>query len=194
VRDQKQRLREEVLLKRKALSPAELAGWHRAIEARVLALPAYNRSRSVALYSPIGNEVETEDICDHALKLGKAVFYPKTSGETTGWVQVDSRRRLQTHNGGIPEPAAGPLLEEGDYEGLVVFVPGLAFDSAGHRLGRGRGWYDRALALLGTGPERVALAFEFQIVESLPVEDWDQGVHQIVTEKRIIRCFHAVPR
>jgi len=193
VRDQKQSLREKVLLRRKTLAPAELAGWHRAIEARVLSLPAYNRSRSVALYSPIGNEVETAGICDHALNSGKAVFYPSSGGGATGWVRVDSRRRLLAQNGGIPEPAGGAPLVEGDFEGLVVFLPGVAFDSAGHRLGRGRGWYDRALAGLGSGPERVALAFEFQIVESLPVEDWDQGVHQIITEKRIIRCFGAAP-
>jgi 5-formyltetrahydrofolate cyclo-ligase len=75
-----------------------------------------------------------------------------------------------------------------EHEGLVVFVPGLAFDLQGHRLGRGRGWYDRVLSLLGGGSKVVALAYEFQIIKELPAERWDQRVRHIISEKRIIDC------
>ena len=70
----------------------------------------------------------------------------------------------------------------------MLFVPGLAFDLEGNRLGRGGGWYDRVLAGLGKAVKRVGLAYEFQIMERLPVEAWDQKVHQIVTEKRVVDC------
>ena len=71
---------------------------------------------------------------------------------------------------------------------LIVFVPGVAFDPLGNRLGRGRGYYDRILSGLPVSARFVALAYEFQIVPLLPVEAWDRQVHYIVTERRVIDC------
>jgi 5-formyltetrahydrofolate cyclo-ligase len=79
-------------------------------------------------------------------------------------------------------------LAKNDEEGLIVFVPGLAFDLHGNRLGRGKGWYDRALASLGGQARFIALAFEFQIVDEVPTDSWDRKVHHIITERRIIDC------
>ena len=181
------------MLRRRTFPADTMNRWNRAIQARVLSLPAYRAAKSVALYSPIGNEVETADICRHALEIGKIVYFPRASGESMGMVRVGSRGDLRRQRNGILEPVGDELLTAPNPSGLVLFIPGLAFDLAGNRLGRGRGWYDRALSSLGTAPVRIALAFEFQILESLPVEDWDQKVHQIVTEKRIICCSKPVP-
>jgi 5-formyltetrahydrofolate cyclo-ligase len=79
-------------------------------------------------------------------------------------------------------------LSEADRSGLLVFVPGVAFDAAGNRLGRGKGWYDRMLEWLDDKAGLVALAYECQVVEEVPTEAWDRKVHYIVTEKRIIEC------
>jgi 5-formyltetrahydrofolate cyclo-ligase len=70
---------------------------------------------------------------------------------------------------------------------MVVFVPGVAFDVRGNRLGRGKGWYDRLLEKSGRATF-VALAYDFQIVDAVPSEDWDQRVHYLITERRIIDC------
>ncbi|MFB3108158.1 MAG: 5-formyltetrahydrofolate cyclo-ligase, partial [Candidatus Binatia bacterium] len=77
--DTKQSLRVRARLRREAFSSSELLHGNRAIAGRVLCLPVYLCSKSVALYSPIGNEVDTRQICDHALGQGKRVFYPKLS-------------------------------------------------------------------------------------------------------------------
>ena len=82
------------------------------------------------------------------------------------------------------------LLAETDRAGLVVFVPGVAFDPRGNRLGRGKGWYDRLLERLGDAMF-VALAYEFQIIEEVPTESWDQKVHYVVTENRVIDCAES---
>ncbi len=76
-------------------------------------------------------------------------------------------------------------LEIGDVD--LVLVPGLAFDPNGNRLGRGKGYYDRLLSQSSSRTALVALAFEEQILERLPVEPHDVKMDYIVTENRVIR-------
>jgi 5-formyltetrahydrofolate cyclo-ligase len=68
---------------------------------------------------------------------------------------------------------------------VVFLVPGVAFDARGVRLGRGVGWYDRALGRYPRGI-RIGLAYEFQVVPSLPEAPWDVRMHAIVTEAGLI--------
>jgi 5-formyltetrahydrofolate cyclo-ligase len=67
-----------------------------------------------------------------------------------------------------------------------IMVPGLAFTRDGARLGRGGGYYDRLLAYSGCRARRIGLAYDFQVVEALPVEPHDQRVHEILTESGLI--------
>ena len=106
-------------------------------------------------------------------------------------VRVESDQELRPGRYGILEPAGTESMTREDQERLVIFIPGVAFDLRGNRLGRGKGWYDRALALLGEGPTFVALAFEFQLMERLPADRWDRKMHHIITERRIIACGDA---
>ncbi len=90
---------------------------------------------------------------------------------------------------GIPEPKK-TLREQPDrtatlQEIELVLVPGLAFDAKGNRLGRGAGYYDRFLAKLPKSVKTVALAFECQLFESIPVEPHDRKVDYIITEERV---------
>lgn len=165
------------------------------IQERVLRFSPYLFSSSVALYGPIGREVATEQIRDDALKSHKKLFYPKLGdGENLALIRVESAGELKPGRYGILEPIGEKAMAKEDQERLVVFVPGLAFDSQGNRLGRGKGWYDRVLKLLGDGPTFVALAYELQIVEQVPAKEWDRKVHHIITERRIIDCGDAPSR
>lgn len=193
MRDKKQILRVRVLRRREGLSVSDLLTWNHHIKDKVLLLSAYLESKSVKLYSPIGNEVSTEGICDHALRCGKKVFYPRLEkGGEMRSVRVTSRKDLVPGRHGILEPVGNEFMTEQDQEALVVFIPGLAFDLQGNRLGRGDGCYDRFLKRLGERSTCVALAYDFQIMEALPVEKWDEKVHQIITEKRIIDCRNVM--
>ena len=69
---------------------------------------------------------------------------------------------------------------------------GFLFDIGGHRLGRGGGAYDRMLTALKRQATFVGLAFELQILERLPTDEWDQQIHYLITEKRIIDCGTSV--
>ena len=189
MREQKQRLRAQCLLERESLSTVEFSQRSRRIQQKVLEFPPYLAAMTVVLYSPIRNEVATEAIRDHALGLNKKLFYPKMgANKRLGLVQVNAADELQPGAFGILEPTGDMVLADADMVRLVVFVPGLAFDLQGNRLGRGWGWYDRVLSLLPERTPLVGLAYEFQIVERLPAERWDQRVSYIITDKRIIEC------
>ncbi len=69
----------------------------------------------------------------------------------------------------------------------LVIVPGLAFDTAGNRLGRGGGYYDRFLRRLRRSATTVGLAFDAQIVDAVPADDRDFGMDIIVTDRRVCR-------
>lgn len=189
MKEKKHRLRGRALLRRESLSGSELCLWNHLIQEKVLHFTPYIASRSVALYSPVGNEVATEGIRDHALRVRKKLFYPKLgSGRSLDLIQIESAGELRTGHYGILEPVGDKIMAERCGEGLVVFVPGLAFDLQGNRLGRGKGWYDQMLELIGEKARFVALAYECQVVEGLPAERWDQKVHHIITERRVIDC------
>lgn len=185
----KNELRTATLMQRRALSITEVRRQSRLIQQRALGFPPYLASSLIALYSPVDNEVFTEEIRQHALKQGKAVFYPKFGiDDRIDLVRLGSDRKFEAGRFGIPEPTGEEAVVGQDRDGLIIFVPGVAFDLRGNRLGRGGGWYDRILEQLGDGARIVALAYEVQILESVPAESWDQKVHYIITERRVIGC------
>ncbi len=195
--EEKHSLRARLLRQRESLSVSEVNAWSRQIQERVLRFLPYVLCRSVVLYSPVGNEVNTETIRDHALTTGKKLFYPRLKpgkSGTLGFAQVESTKEFERGRYGILEPAGTKGFTKQDEEASVVLVPGLAFDPNGNRLGRGGGWYDRALSSLGDGPKIVALAYEIQIVPQLRVHRWDRKVDDIITEKRIIHCGEPLRR
>lgn len=186
-------LRKAALARRNALSPITCHSWSRSIQDRAIALPAYKTARCVAVYCTIGNEVETRDIRRHAWQEGKRVFCPKSS--RTGAVifaELVSDSNLIVGEWGVAEPRDGALLIPDVQANLIVFVPGLLFDGRGNRVGRGGGWYDRALQGLGHRGTFVGLAYECQMIERIPEQVWDQKVHYVITEKRVIACAAAL--
>lgn len=187
-RNMKRALRGAVLAKREALSPVLARAWGQGIQRRALALPAYLAARAVALYSPLGNEVETSEIFQAALKARKRLYYPKVTGDVAGAYRVRAWADLVPGRYGILEPEGDERLPGSGGDALAVFVPGVAFDIHGNRIGRGGGWYDRWLEGLDVCVPRIALAYEFQLLEEVPVERGDLPVHTIVTESRIIAC------
>jgi len=187
--DTKEIIRARAHRLRASLSAPDIAAKSRLIQQRVLSFSPYLQSRAIALYSPTGNEVATEDIREDALKAGKKLFYPKLrTGAKLHWAQLEASEKMEIGRYGILEPPGAEALAIGDQAGLVVFVPGLAFDSSGNRLGRGEGWYDQALAALEARVRFIALAYEFQIVDEIPTDVWDRKVHYIITERRVIDC------
>ena len=181
-------LRQAALERRNLLSKGEVSLWSQQIQARALTLDCYRAADAIALYSPIQNEVDTGRLLDHALASGKRVYLPRWLGQDYGFGQVASRSDLVAGRLSILEPIGAPGWVGADSQNSLVFVPGVVFDTRGNRLGRGAGYYDRLLAQF-CGSARIAgLAYEFQIVEAVPAQEWDINMHFIVTEERTIDC------
>jgi 5-formyltetrahydrofolate cyclo-ligase len=179
--ESKPSLRRRLLSARKSVPSVQRRLWSGLIQDSAVRFAPYLAATEVALYSPIDTEVDT-----------KAVFFPKIGPDNSGWFfQVDAETDLSPGRFGIDEPAAGlplPVRDQERAEDTIIFVPGLAFDIGGHRLGRGGGAYDRMLTALKRQATFVGLAFELQILERLPTDEWDQRIHYVITEKRIIDC------
>lgn len=189
MREKKRSLRAAALAQRSLLSRSESIARSRLIEARALQFPPYLASRSVALYNPIQNEVETEAIRDQALATGKSVFFPRLGPQDSlELIKIGSASEFRQGRFGILEPTGERRLAGRDREELVVFVPGVAFDLRGNRLGRGKGWYDRLIKNDLGEATVVALAYDFQVVDAVPAEEWDQRVHYLITERSVVDC------
>ncbi len=187
--ESKNLLRRRMVSRRQSLAPAWCLSWSQVIQLAALKSPQYLAARKVALYSPIENEVDTNAILTDALENDKKVFYPRTNNGNLPWFfQISSPTELRAGRSKIPEPPGVNALSLEDLQNLIVFVPGVAFDLRGHRLGRGNGWYDRILPVFKDQGVFVGLAYEFQVVDQLATETWDQQVHYIITEERIIDC------
>lgn len=173
----KQKLRRQLLLARSRLAAADVARRSAAIAAQVLALPAFQAAVHVVLYAAIATEVDPAGIAAAATGMGKHVYYPLPSRGRFEFSSLD--------NGCVPTGRDTETLLPPDACDVCFLVPGLGFDERGVRLGRGSGWYDRALARLPTAV-RVGLAYDFQLVPSLPEATWDVRMSAVVTEVRVL--------
>jgi len=177
-------IRQSVLNRRRSLSGELGLRYSLQVQARLLERPEFVAADCVALYSPVANEVFTEAVCDTALQLGKRVVYPRVTGDNMAFFAIDQRRELARGSFGVLEPPVGrtAALDEID----LAVIPGVAFDLRGHRLGYGKGFYDRAFAATTQRPLLVGFAFELQVVERLPSEGHDVQLDLLVTEARVV--------
>ena len=178
-------LRTAAQRRRAAANPDACRIWSQIIQAKVLQHPAYLSAKCLAVYRAIGNEVDTAAIIDHSLHNEKRVLVPGPVGPH-GFVQFSQEVCSPERGGSLHWVSASDLRAEAS--GLLVIVPGVLFDPYGHRLGRGGGWYDRVLHALSGEGVYFGLAYEFQIISRIPVESWDQSVHFVVTQERVIDC------
>ncbi|WP_019913220.1 5-formyltetrahydrofolate cyclo-ligase [Paenibacillus sp. HW567] len=155
---------------------------------------------SLLAYVPFRSELDCRPLVTEAWAQGREVRLPRVNAAagTMSFHAVRSWEELEPGAYGILEPsAAGGGLPETDDPRLpdVVFVPGLAFDIKGGRLGYGRGYYDRLRAsweqrtpLSGKSPVWIGLAFGEQLVSEVPMDDHDAYMDMLITEDGIFHC------
>ncbi|MFO0608568.1 MAG: 5-formyltetrahydrofolate cyclo-ligase [Polyangiales bacterium] len=162
-----------------------------AICRAVMALDAWGAARVVALFSSLDDEVDLRPLVDDARARGVTVCLPcvtDADGPLTfrvAWSPAGDQP-LVAGVWGIEEPSAdAPVVALEAIEFAVV--PCLAVDPAGHRLGYGRGYYDRSLARM-TRAVTVAVAFDFQLIAETPSEAHDVPVAWVVTDRTTLRA------
>jgi len=156
-----------------------------SISHRIRALPCFADARTVLGYRPVGAEADPGSpfFSTANERLGMLVPLGSAATDEPRWHAVAGVDRSGVP--GDPPRAARELAYP-----VVVIVPGVGFDRTGMRLGRGTGFYDRALAeLREAGPvHAIGLAFECQIAACLPSDSWDQRVDLVASEARV---WHA---
>lgn len=187
----KTRLRALVRGRLAGVGASDRAAKSEALAARLDSLAEVSRTAVLLIHRALPSEAATEPLLAAALARGQRVLAPRVNGQELHFVHVDFETRWRRSRLGVLEPESGdPLRPDELGAGGTVIVPGLAFDEAGGRLGRGGGHYDRFLReARRTGPiTAIAVAFELQLISVVPLEEHDERVDQIVTESRVIRC------
>ena len=144
----------------------------------------------IHLFRSFGEEVDTSDLLENIRKMGFRLAVPVICEENSQGGLVLSMIGEETlwKPGPFQIPQPQPVIRvEPDLISLF-FLPGVAFDRLGNRLGYGKGYYDRLLSGLDPGVPRIALAFSLQVLESVPSSEWDIPVTMILTEEETIDC------
>jgi len=184
-------IRQEILNLRKVLTAEEVASKSESIFNRLASSAMFVKSKNVMVYMDFKNEVSTNLIINYLLKSDKGVIIPITISGTRNMILsqlLDPNKELERNSYGILEPKPQYIRKANPELLDLVIVPGVAFDISGYRIGYGGGYYDTFFNKLAKPIISIALAFDLQIVESVPVEDHDRPVNYIFTESRIIDC------
>lgn len=184
----KSAVRQRILKARNALPEEERRRRSRVIHDRLKTLPPFQEVTAALFYASFRNEVETEELIKAWLASRKVALLPVVISAEKALLLSRILSLDELHPGfrGIPEPREEHLRPVNIKEVELAVVPGVAFDLQGHRLGYGGGYYDRLFSLLPHSAWKIGLAFELQILPTLPASTHDIDVDAIVTEERII--------
>lgn len=178
----KAEIRKRILQARANLTIDEREEKNQIIQTKVMDLPLFKQADTVFLYMDCRAEVETSLLLSNCFLEGKQVGIPKILGDDMLFYEMRHLEDVERGYYNILEPVSGKRLEP---EHALVIVPGVAFDENRVRMGYGRGFYDRYLKA-HSNYRTVAIAYDCQIVQSLPAEGHDICPNMILTETRQI--------
>ena len=173
----KKALRRAIREQKRAMTEAEIVSRSEKLGELFLNTEVYRTAKTLYGYLPYNQEVRTVPMLQQALRDGKKVAVPKIYGDTMKFLYLDDLSRVEKNEMGIPEPVDDTPVA--DDPTALVLMPGVAFTRKGDRMGYGGGFYDRFLAEEPNHPT-LALCYEFQIVESLPTEEFDIPVDTVL--------------
>ena len=161
----------------------------RIIQECMLQLPDFQNASTILTYIGVKSEVGTGVIVQETLEEGKSMAIPYVTDDGLRAAFILSPLELEPSRFGlldpVPEVRSNPARDCPIDSVELFVVPGVAFDPQGGRLGHGKAYYDRMLARAGLGARFLALAFECQIFESVPMTATDIPMHAVITEKQI---------
>ena len=176
----KKTIRREIGEKKRALTAREIEARSAVLAEKLYATEQYRRANALYVYLSFNQEVRTRPIIERAWADGKRVAVPKVIGTDMVFIWIDSFDALAPQGAyQIPEPIQnGPVADDPT---ALVLMPGLAFDTAGNRVGYGGGFYDRYLAA-HPGHATVALCYDFQLFDHLEAEPHDFRAELVICD------------
>lgn len=182
--ESKKDIRNRILAERKRLSKEEWERKSQLIQQKVRSHPLYKEAKELYCYMDVRGEVGTGQLIQKALEDGKKVAIPKVEGEEMEFYYIHSLSDVRKGAYGILEPDTKEMVSK---EPALLLMPGAVFDPSGGRIGYGGGYYDR-YCRKHPKHKKMALAFDFQVVEKLPLEEFDIKAQWVLTERKI---YHA---
>lgn len=173
----KQTLRKVMKEKRRNMSYESWLTDSHIIHQKVLTHPIYQKSKRIGIYVHLPFEVETQSLIEMMLKDHK-VCVPKVEGNDMNFYQIQSLNDLKEGHFHVLEPKSSQLILPQDID--LMIIPMLAFDQTNHRLGYGKGYYDRYLSN-GFQGYKLGLAFAWQQVDDINHDEYDQSLDEIIT-------------
>lgn len=181
-------IRKQFLEKRETLAFSERMKKDERIRQRFLTLKEFQTARKVFFYASYRAEVDTFGLISSALNDTKRVALPKVFPEAREirffWIKdIDE---VSPGYWGIPEP----MTDEEAFadEAELIVVPAIAYDRRGYRIGYGGGYYDRFLKKTPGHITTVGLAYDEQLIERIPTDEWDVPVKIVITDERTLYC------
>ena len=155
---------------------------------KLMGLNAYKASKDILAYYPFRSEIDTTIIIRNALEQKKKIILPRVNGKKLDLYYIkDLKNDLAPGSFDIMEPIPSKCTIA-SYKNIdIILVPGVGFDRNFNRLGYGGGFYDKLLEELPVKIPRIALAFNLQLIENIPIMAHDLKVDIIITEKEILR-------
>lgn len=178
----KNELRKNIMALRNSMNMEEKASQDSRIFKNVVSSKYYNEATILMVYVSFGLEVDTKCIIEHALENNKIVCVPKIINKREGMkaIRIESLDELIKNKFGILEPVN--FQKEVCAKDIDLFlVPGLAFDNLGGRIGYGAGYYDRFLKEAKDKSFKIGLAYNFQVIEKVPMMENDVYLDAIIT-------------
>ena len=183
----KAELRKKMIFIRDSLSIEERKTKSHAIKSHLTKLKAYQDAEVVFVYVSFRSEVDTRCFIKEAKKNGKRIAVPISIPKGKVLQPVKYQAWMNCPGiWGILEPIKENCRPVDSKEIDIAVVPGLAFDNCFHRLGYGAGYYDRFLPSLRKNAIKIGLGYDFQLLDRLPVEEFDVPLSGIITEDRLL--------
>jgi len=184
-RQAKAALRKRLRALRNSIPEKARAARSGRIVERVLASEPFARAKVVGLFWPMleQNEVDVRPIETSARESGKLVAYPCLHDDARSTLRLAESSSLEERGHGFTEPPEGASEAEASGD-LLVIVPALAVDPTGHRIGYGKGFYDRLLRRICPPAFALAVAYDFEVVSEVPKAEHDHAVDFVITDLR----------
>ena len=177
--------RRKIKALKEELTPDQIKEYSHQIAQRVIESDYYKSADVIYPYIAYNQEVLTDEIINDAFKQGKRVAAPRVFDDYMEFLYIQDLEHFELSSFNIPEPLA--TAEVANEPRVLILMPGVAFDPQLNRIGYGGGFYDKYLA---NHPDtlftKVAITYDFQIVDSLPTEPHDYKVDMVVTPTRVL--------
>lgn len=189
IKEKKQSIREEIAAKMNAFPASEIQKKNTMIADRLFDFANFRESKIPLLYVNTDLEVDTTGILEKCMETKKVIVLPAfdiEKKEMTFFKVDDLQADLKSGPRGVLEPDKDVCKMVPIKYVDIAIVPVVALDEKGGRIGTGRGYYDKLIPKLSNTTRKVALAYDFQVIDQIPMDTHDKYVDIIITEDRII--------